>query len=118
MKKGIILALIACTMLFASCGWSTEDKTAVDSSDSPFVSISSDIVYGKKVSESNRIFVYDKYTKIVYYLFSNYNYDPFVEGDHTYTYFTEYINENGNNCVYDSDTNTVVEIDHNMICEY
>ena len=117
MKKGIILALIACAMLFTSCSWSTEDETAVDSSDSPFVSISSDIVYGQNVNEDTRIFVYDKYTKVVYYLFSNYNYDFLVEGDHTYTYFTEYINENGNNCVYDPDTNTVVEIDHDMIRE-
>lgn len=112
MKKRIAtltLTLITMMVLLSGCGWSTDDKTAVDSESSPFVSISSDIVYGQHVEEDSRIFVYDKYTKVVYYLFSNYNYDV-LEDDHTFTYFSQYVNENGKYCTYDPETNTVSEI--------
>lgn len=105
----LVLTLITMMVLLSGCGWSTEDKTAVDSESSPFVSISSDIVYGQHIEEDSRIFVYDKYTKIVYYMFSNYS-NTFAEGDHTFTYFSQYVNENGRYCIYDPETNTVSEI--------
>lgn len=114
MKKkfsALILALITVIVLTCGCGWSTEDVAAVDSYESPFVSISSDIVYGRHVELDNKIFVYDKYTKNIFYLFSNYN-ASFFEGDHTFTYFERFVNENGKYCKYDETSNTVVETEN------
>ena len=117
-----ILVIICLFFCFKSCNHTTTDNVAVNSQNSPFVSISSDIVYGKSIEEKNNdediyedeeftIFAYDKNTKIVYYLFSNYNRSITTEGGHTYTYFAEYINENGKHCKYDEKTKTVIEID-------
>lgn len=117
-----ILVIIYLFFCFKSYNHTTTDNVAVNSQNSPFVSISSDIVYGKSIEEKNNdediyedeeftIFAYDKNTKIVYYLFSNYNRSITTEGGHTYTYFAEYINENGKHCKYDEKTKTVIEID-------
>ena len=121
----ITLFIVVVICLFfglKSCSHTTTDNVAVNSENSPFVSISSDIVYGKSIEEKNNdeniyedeeytIFAYDKNTKIVYYLFSNYKRSITTEGGHTYTYFAEYINENGKHCKYDEKTKKVVEID-------
>ena len=45
-------------------------------------------------------FVYGKNTKIVYYMFSNYNSKINTNGVHTFTYFSQYINQQGNMCMY------------------
>lgn len=109
MNRKLIFTLICIISIFlTSCGWSTEDNQATDSDTTPFVTLESSAIYGSKVTESYDVFVYDKYTGVVYYMFSNYNM-TMTEGDHTFTYFAPYINENGSYVIYDPDTETISE---------
>lgn len=111
MKKNIVrlivIMLLAITMIFlTSCGWNTTDNNSADTNNSPFVTLDGETVCG---NSSTNVYVYDKYTYIVYYLFSNYQYS-IVEDGHTFTYFSPYINENGKYCRYDPQTDTITEI--------
>ena len=108
----LFIAVIACIFVaFKGCRHTTTDTIAVNSDNSPFVNISSDIVYGRHIeNEDYKIFAYDKNTKIVYYMFSNYHTNINTKGGHTFTYFSHYINQNGKLCKYDENTNTVVEL--------
>lgn len=48
-----------------------------------------------KSIDEERHLVYDKDTKVVYYMFST-----FEPGGYSYSYFAPYISENGRNCRY------------------
>lgn len=109
----VLMLVVMCTL--TACSWQSEDAV-IESASSPFVRISNDIVYDNPLlsecvadEDEVEVFMYDKHTKIIFYLFSSYNYG-LIEDDHTYTYFGEFIDKNGYKCRYDPSTKTVTEI--------
>lgn len=117
MKKRIMAVVLMLVVMcsLSACGWQSEDKI-IESSSSPFIRISNDVVYNnpllsETVSDSDEVdvFMYDKHTKVIFYIFSSYNYS-IIEDDHTYTYFGEFVDKNGYKCRYNPDTKTVTEI--------